>query len=113
MRSVELTGDLGKPMLTLHGSLDALLPQATDSDVYDGLVQRAGASERHRYYTFEGGTHTDGLYSLYPDRLRPLLPCARTAFDVLTEWVEGASAPPADRFYPKPTSGDPVNTCEL
>ena len=113
VRSVELTGDIGKPMLTIHGSLDALLPPATDSDVYDELVEEAGASNKHRYYTIEDGTHTDGLYSLYPDRLRPLLPCARTAFDVLTSWVEDSAAAPADGFYPRPTSGDLVNTCTL
>ena len=113
VRSVQLTGDIGKPMLTIHGSLDALLPPATDSDVYDGLVEEAGAGERHRYYTVEDGTHTDGLYSAFPDRLRPLLPCARTAFDVLVDWVENGQAPPADATYPRPTSGDLINTCEL
>lgn len=113
VRSVELTGDIRRPMLTIHGTLDALLPQATDSDVYDDLVEREGASRMHRYYSIEDGTHTDGLYTLHPDRLRPLLPCARTAFDVLTAWVEDRDAPPRDGFYPRPTSGDLVNTCEL
>ncbi|HEX6248814.1 MAG TPA: tannase/feruloyl esterase family alpha/beta hydrolase [Nocardioidaceae bacterium] len=113
VRSVELTGDLRKPMLTVHGTLDALLPPATDSDVYDELVDAAGASDLHRYYSIEDGTHTDGLYTAFPDRLRPLLPCARSAFDLLTAWVEEGVAPPADGFYPRPASGDLVNTCDL
>ncbi|HET6626676.1 MAG TPA: tannase/feruloyl esterase family alpha/beta hydrolase [Nocardioidaceae bacterium] len=113
VRSVELTGDIGKPMLTVQGSLDTLLPAATDSDVYDELVDAAGAGALHRYYMVEDGTHTDGLYSLYPDRLRPLLPCARSAFDALTSWVESGQAPPADGFYPRPSRGDLVNTCAL
>ncbi len=113
VRSVELTGDIGKPMLTIHGSLDALLPPATDSDVYDDLVEEAGAADRHRYYMIEDGTHTDGLYTAFPDRLRPLLPCARSAFDLLTGWVEDGQAPPADATYPRPTSGDLLNTCDL
>ena len=113
VRSVELTGELGKPMLTVHGSLDTLLPPATDSDVYDGLVEAAGAGALHRYYMVEEGTHTDGLYSLHPGRLRPLLPCARSAFDVLTGWVEAGVAPPADGFYARPAGGDLVNTCAL
>jgi hypothetical protein len=111
--SVSLTGRIGKPLLTLHGSLDTLLPPATDSDVYDALVDQAGRGAKHRYYVVEDGTHTDGLYPAYPDRLRPLLPCARTAFDALTAWVDQGQAPPSDRFVPRPAGGDLLNGCAL
>ncbi len=113
VRSVQLTGRIGKPLLTLHGSLDALLPPRTDSHVYDRLVDRAGSGRLHRYYRIADGTHTDNLYNTYPDRLRPLLPCAREAFDALTGWVQRGARPPADGFYPRPESGDLVNTCTL
>jgi hypothetical protein len=113
VRSVELTGDVRRPMVTVHGTLDALLPIGTDSDVYDELVERRGRSGLHRYYRFEGGTHTDGLHAAYPDRLRPLLPCARSAFDALDSWVEDGTAPPEDRTYARPTEGDVVNSCGL
>jgi hypothetical protein len=111
--SISLTGDIGRPMLTVHGTLDALLPPATDSDVYEELVEDAGAGDLHRYYTVEDGTHTDGLYAAYPDQLRPLLPCARSAFDALTAWVEAGALPPPDGFYPRPSGGDLVNSCAL
>lgn len=113
VRRIELTGHIGKPMITLHGSLDALLPPATDSDVYDELVDAAGKGKRHRYYTIADGTHTDGLYDTFPDRLRPLLPCARRAFTLLVAWVERGQRPPRDRVYARPRSGDLVNTCRL
>ncbi|HEU4512404.1 MAG TPA: tannase/feruloyl esterase family alpha/beta hydrolase [Nocardioidaceae bacterium] len=113
VRSVELTGDLGRPMITIHGTLDALLPPATDSDVYEELVEAAGDGKRHRYYSIEDGTHTDGLYDKFPDRLRPLLPCARSAFDLMVAWVEKGKTPPKDGFYARPDSGDLVNTCSL
>jgi hypothetical protein len=113
VRSVSLTGDVKRPMITVQGSLDTLLPPATDSDVYDQLVEDAGAADLHRYYLVEDGTHTDGLYPAFPDRLRPLLPCARTAFDALTAWVEQGQAPPADGFYARPEGTDLLNTCEL
>ena len=113
VRSVQLTGRIGKPMLTLHGTLDALLPPATDSAVYDDLVEDAGRARLHRYYRVADGTHTDGLYDTYPDRLRPLLPCARSAFDALTAWVERGDRPPGDGYYPRPERGDLVNTCRL
>jgi hypothetical protein len=111
--SVSLTGRIGKPMITVHGTLDTLLPPATDSDVYDALIDSAGAGARHRYYLVEDGTHTDGLYPAFPTKLRPLLPCARSAFDALTAWVESGTAPPADGTYPRPTGGDLLNTCTL
>ncbi|XVX19210.1 tannase/feruloyl esterase family alpha/beta hydrolase [Actinomycetota bacterium] len=113
VKRVENTGAIGKPMITIHGTLDALLPIRTDSDVYDKLVDQAGASANHRYYRIEGGTHTDGLMALAPTTIRPLLPCARTSFDLLTSWVEKGVAPPADATYPRPTGGDLVNGCQL
>jgi hypothetical protein len=113
VRSVELTGRIGRPMLSVHGTLDTLLPPATDSDVYDRLVDRAGRGRLHRYYRVEDGTHVDGLYPTFPDRLRPLLPCARAAFTELTRWVERGEQPARDGFYARPAGGDLVNTCTL
>ncbi|MFI9123067.1 tannase/feruloyl esterase family alpha/beta hydrolase [Streptomyces bikiniensis] len=110
---VALTGRIGKPLITLHGDLDALLPIATDSDVYARMVDDRGRGRLHRYYTVRGGTHTDGLYDTYPDRLRPILPCYRSAFDALTRWVEEGATPPADRTIARPAGGDVVNSCAL
>ncbi|MFI2304087.1 tannase/feruloyl esterase family alpha/beta hydrolase [Actinacidiphila glaucinigra] len=110
---VSLTGRIGKPMITLHGTLDTLLPIATDSDVYDRMIDSAGRGGLHRYYTIEGGNHVDGLYDTYPDRLRPILPCYRAAFDALTSWVERGRTPPADRTVPRPATGDVVDSCAL
>lgn len=112
VRSIEVTGRIGKPLVTIHGDLDTLLPIRTDSDVYDRLIDDAGAGDRHRYYRVEDGTHTDGLYTAFPDRLRPLLPCARTGFDLLTAWVEDGTPPPVDRTVPRP-QGDVLDTCAL
>jgi hypothetical protein len=113
MERVSLDGDIKRPMLTLHGTMDALLPIRTDSDVYDGMIERAGAAGRHRYYRVEDGTHVDSLYTEYPDRVRPLLPCARTAVVALEGWVERGIAPPRDGFVARPESGDVVNHCDL
>jgi dienelactone hydrolase len=110
---VSLTGRIGKPLLTLHGDLDALLPKAADSDVYARMVDASGRSGLHGYYTVEGGTHVDGLYDAYPERLRPVLPCYRSAFDALVGWVERDTPPPADRTIGRPANGDVVNSCAL
>lgn len=110
---VALTGRIGKPLVTLHGDLDTLLPVSTGSDRYARMIDGRGRGGLHRYYRVQDGTHTDGLYDTYPDRLRPILPCYRSAFDALTRWVEDGTAPPADRTIVRPTSGDLVNSCPL
>ena len=102
MQEVALTGDVRRPMLTLHGTLDALLPIRTDSDVYRPMVRRQGQADRHRYYRIRGGTHVDGLRGTYGDRVRPLLPCARRAFVRLEAWVEDGRRPPASATLARP-----------
>lgn len=106
VRSISLTGKIRKPLITIHGTLDTLLPIGTDSDVCDRLIDLQGEGKRHRYYRIEDGTHTDGLYTAFPDRLRPLLPCARIAFGVLTDWVERGSG-----RRPTPPTRARVGTC--
>lgn len=113
VQRISLTGKIGKPMLTVQGDLDALLPIATDSNVYADMIADAGRSASHRYYLVEDGTHVDGLYDTYPDQLRPTLPCYRAAFTALTAWVERGVAPPPSGTVPRPASGDLVNTCSL
>ncbi|MEV8086880.1 tannase/feruloyl esterase family alpha/beta hydrolase [Streptomyces nigra] len=110
---VALTGRIGRPLITLHGDLDTLLPQAADSDVYARMVDGSGRGRLHSYVTVTGGTHVDGLYDTYPDRLRPILPCYRSAFDRLVSWVERGVRPPADHTVDRPVDVDVVNSCAL
>jgi hypothetical protein len=111
---VMLTGRIGKPMITLHGDLDALLPIGPNSDAYTALVKKAGRENLHRYYVVQGGNHVDQLYDLFPDRLRPIAPCYRAAFVAMEQWVEtrGQHQPPADRTIPR-AGGDLANECAL
>jgi pimeloyl-ACP methyl ester carboxylesterase len=112
---VSLTGRIGKPMITLHGTLDALLPISENSDHYAQMVKDAGRQSLHRYYVVEGGNHVDQLYDEFPDQLRPIVGCYRAAFVALERWVEerGNVKPPPSRFIPRPTSGDITNDCTL
>ncbi len=110
---VSLTGEIGKPMITLHGDLDALLPIKTDSDVYAKMVRRAGRSRMHSYFVIEDGNHVDSFYDRYPERLRPILPCYRAAFEALEDSVESGRPLPPGGFVPRPEGGDLVNECSL
>jgi tannase/feruloyl esterase/alpha/beta hydrolase family protein len=123
VKRISLTGDIKKPLITLHGTLDALLPITKSSDKYRELIEKKGRSNMHRYYRIEGGTHVDGLYDyphnidptkdpdpLFREKLRPMLPCYKAAFDRLVEWVEDGVSPPDSQTVPKP-EGDVVNSC--
>ncbi|WP_405475593.1 tannase/feruloyl esterase family alpha/beta hydrolase [Streptomyces canus] len=113
---IGLTGRIGKPLITLHGTLDVLLPISQDSDVYARMVRDAGRDGLYRYYRFEGGTHTDALADVFPDRLRPLAPCYRTAFTALERWLGTGLRPPASRTVGLPAGAETatlVNSCSL
>ncbi|MFI9004543.1 tannase/feruloyl esterase family alpha/beta hydrolase [Streptomyces sp. NPDC053541] len=113
---IGLTGRIGKPLITLHGTLDALLPIGRDSDVYARMVREAGRGPLHRYYRIEGGTHTDALVDAFPDRLRPLTPCHHTALTALEDWLGADRRPPASGTVALRPGQDPVtlaNSCSL
>jgi hypothetical protein len=110
VKRVSLTGDIKKRLITLHGTLDALFPIKKSADKYAELVEQAGHSDMHRYYRIEGGTHVDSLYDSFPDKVRPMLPCYKAAFDRLMDWVEEGVSPPDNQTVPKP-EGDIVNSC--
>lgn len=109
---LSLTGRVQRPLITLHGTLDTLVPIGPGSDRYARLVRKAHREDRHRYYRITGGNHTDGLYGAHPRLVRPLLPCVRDAFDALTAWAEDGTAPPRSRTVPRPDA-DPVHSCTL
>jgi hypothetical protein len=112
---ISLTGRIGRPLITLHGTLDSLLPISQDSDVYDRMITAAGRGALHRYYRFVDGNHVDSLFDVYPDRLRPLAPCFRTAFTALTSWFTG-TVPPGSSTVNRPTGATPeqvATACSL
>ncbi|GAA4521881.1 tannase/feruloyl esterase family alpha/beta hydrolase [Actinoallomurus oryzae] len=115
VKRASLTGRIGKPMITVQGTLDSLLPIRVHGDVYDAMVRSQGMGARHRYYRIEGASHLDLEYDMFPDRMRPLLPCMRTAFEALERWTApgGGQAPPPSATIPRQTSGDVANTCSL
>jgi hypothetical protein len=84
VQRIALTGKIGKPLVTIHGTYDSLLPITQDSDVYAEMVHRAGRSTLHTYQRVEAGNHVDGLVDAYPDQLVPLVPLLQQA--IRTPW---------------------------
>ncbi|GGV29064.1 hypothetical protein GCM10010277_11620 [Streptomyces longisporoflavus] len=105
---IALTGRIGRPLITVHGTLDVQLPISRDSDVYAKMVRGAGRGELFRYYRVEGGTHVDSLFDTFPDKLRPLVPCHRSAFTSMETWLDRGKQPPPSRTVPRPPVGEPA-----
>jgi len=84
---IALTGRIGRPLITLHGTLDTLLPISRDSDVYAAMIADRGRAWLHRYHRIERGNHVDGLVDTYPDRLAPIAPRFLDAVGELETWL--------------------------
>ncbi|MDB5799046.1 MAG: 3-hexulose-6-phosphate isomerase, partial [Paucimonas sp.] len=77
LSKIALNGHIGKPLITVQGDLDTVLPPKVHAEPYLALIRKAGQSALHRYYLVEGGNHVDQLYDVFPTLLRPILPCYR------------------------------------
>ena len=110
---ITLTGKLKRPMLSIHGTFDALLPIGLHGERYTELVEERHRSRLHRAYEVERGQHVDGFVGVVPGiSLRPLLPCHRAALDALVAWVERGVEPPASGPV-QAEDGPAINTCTL
>ncbi|CAM5293392.1 Tannase/feruloyl esterase family alpha/beta hydrolase OS=Streptomyces cyaneofuscatus OX=66883 GN=G3I52_33720 PE=3 SV=1 [Streptomyces cyaneofuscatus] len=103
---IALTGRIGKPLISFHGTYDVLLPISRSSDVYAQLVKREGRGHLHRYYRVEAGTHVDSLADAFPGRVRPLVPCHRSAATALERWLDHGVRPPSSRTLKLPAGAD-------
>jgi hypothetical protein len=95
VQNVSLTGRIGRPLVSVHGTLDVLVPISRGGDVYAAMVKQAGRGPLHRYYRVTGGSHTDGLNAAFPTLVRPMLPSFHAAFDQLAAWTQNGVRPPS------------------
>ncbi|MFI0453906.1 tannase/feruloyl esterase family alpha/beta hydrolase [Actinomadura sp. 6N118] len=84
---VSLTGRIGRPLVSVQGTLDALTPPSRYAAAYERLVTDAGRSALHRTTRVPGGPHTDGLIALSPTTFRPMLPAFTAGFTRLERWT--------------------------
>ncbi|MEI6101942.1 MAG: 3-hydroxybutyrate oligomer hydrolase family protein, partial [Eubacteriales bacterium] len=109
------TGNIKKPMITVHGTWDALLFTTVHTAPYEALVKKAGKNDSYRLYMIEHGNHFDGLVGNpavdKQNQLQALLPYIHQSFDLLVEWVEKGVAPPAGKIIGFP--GSPDNAFDL
>jgi hypothetical protein len=99
LRAFETTGAIKRPLVTIGGTMDALLPTVHHARAYAEKV--AGASPRddrraeYRLYEVQNGNHLETYRDTFP-QLELVQPHAQRAFDLLVAHVEeGAPLPPS------------------
>jgi len=100
------TGKIKKPLVTIAGTMDALLPIDRQARAYQAKVaaSRKGNNDQreaqYRLYEIQNGNHVDNLKSSFP-QLEYLQPHAQRAFDLLVDHVENRAALPPDQCVPR------------
>ncbi|HEX6442553.1 MAG TPA: 3-hydroxybutyrate oligomer hydrolase family protein, partial [Stellaceae bacterium] len=121
--AIATTGNIGKPLITVAGTMDALLPINLNARAYARAVtaslSRADRENReqddggkklrpaYRLYEVQNGNHIETYKDApppapaFPQQLELIQPHAQHAFDLLTDSVEHGSALPPDQCIPR------------
>lgn len=103
---IENTGDIKKPLITIHGNWDALIFANVHALPYERLVKEKKKGDIYRLYLIDKGNHLDAMIGkpgIDPQKtMQPLLPYVHQAFDLLVDWVEVGKVPPASKTIGKP-----------
>lgn len=104
--AVTTTGKIKKPLITVAGTMDALLPIKHQARAYEAAVNasRKGnndeRSAQYRLYEVQNGNHIEAYANVFPE-LRVIQPYAQQAFDLLVAHVEGKAPLPPSQCIPK------------
>jgi hypothetical protein len=114
--AIATTGNIGKPLITVAGTMDALLPINLHARAYARAVTAALLGDdqegrghggdgkdlhpAYRLYEVQNGNHIEAYKDTFP-QLELIQPHAQHAFDLLTEAVEHGSALPPDQCIPR------------
>jgi hypothetical protein len=104
--AIATTGKIKKPLVTVAGTMDALLPIQRNARAYQANVaaSRKGNNEhrnaQYRLYEVQNGNHIETYRNFYP-QLEFIQPHAQKAFDLLVSHVEDKAALPPDQCIPR------------
>jgi hypothetical protein len=105
--AVENTGKIKKPLVTVAGTMDALLPIQRQARAYEAKVNasRKGNNDRrnaqYRLFEIQNGNHIEGYVLNGLFQLVAIQPHAQRAFDLLVDHVENNAPLPPSQCVPK------------
>ena len=89
-------GVVRRPLISVHGTLDALIPLKGHARPYKAMVEAKGYGQNYRLYEIQNGNHIDRFKGDKDKQQLPNLeliqPHAQRAFDLLEDWVERGTA---------------------
>lgn len=100
---ISTDGEIRRPLLTLHGTMDTLLPIQRHARPFRDAVLAAGKGDLHRLYEVQNGNHIERYRQSCCNftQLEFLQPHAHDAFRRLVAWVEGGITPPRSQCIPR------------
>ena len=109
LAAITTTGRIKRPLITVAGTMDALLPINDQARAYARAVAVAedATDDSHRahrpayrLYEVQNGNHIETFRDSFP-QLELIEPHAQKAFDLLVAYVEQGSALPPDQCIPR------------
>ncbi|HEY4038079.1 MAG TPA: 3-hydroxybutyrate oligomer hydrolase family protein [Burkholderiaceae bacterium] len=102
MSDFATTGRIQRPLITVAGTMDSLLPIDHHARAYARKVHAAGDDDQptYRLYEVQNGNHIEAYKATFP-QLELIEPHAQHAFDLLVQHVELGAALPADQCVPR------------
>lgn len=96
-------GDIARPLITLHGTMDALLPIARHARPFRDAVVAARRGALHRLYEVQNGNHIERYRQSCCNftQLEFLQPHVHDSFHRLVAWIEKDIAPPPGQCIPR------------
>lgn len=96
------TGRIQRPLITVAGTMDSLLPIDHHARAYARKVRAATDGDRppYRLYEVQNGNHIESYQAMF-SQLELIEPHAQQAFDLLTQSVEDGASLPADQCIPR------------
>ncbi|HEV2977553.1 MAG TPA: 3-hydroxybutyrate oligomer hydrolase family protein [Casimicrobiaceae bacterium] len=104
--AVTTTGKIKKPLITVAGTMDALLPIERQARAYEAAVNASHKGDNdernapYRLYEVQNGNHIEAYAHAFP-ALRVIQPHAQQAFDLLVAHVESNAPLPPSQCIPK------------
>jgi hypothetical protein len=105
IRKIANSGRVTRPLISVHGTLDALIPIKSHGRAYRDLIEQNGFGANYRLYEVQNGNHLESFKGMTAGLQLPnvelIQPHAHRAFELLETWVEEGAAPPPSQCIPR------------